>query len=523
MIRAYSDQALWKTLADGGREHIAVQFGLQRLEEAVRRFLETAKRVEPKSYDPAFQFSYLKVEDHTPSALTFRPAHHRQLLRTLGYWQLGQMELQAGRPAEALQQFRHIFTTQRGEIPATVLHRRLISDMRDCYGQLEKHDEVERCEEEIERLRKAVAAPKYKLEVIRGGKHRGPEGALDLSVIIPTFNRRATLQLCLAALAMQTLPAERFEVIVIDDGSTDGTEGCCRANAYPFSSLQYLRQENQGAGAARNAGVAAARGEYLLFLNDDSIAAPNLLAEHISFHRRNGQQRWAVLGAFVASAECNRRAVSLWINRSTFLFPQNALRPGQSCDAAYFITCNLSIKRRAVLDAGSFDTSLRVAEDTELGTRLAARGYRVKYHPLAAAWHEHASFTTADLLKRAAVYGPVHVELFRKHPKLLGEGTSPFGKLQPADYRRMETYVAEKQTVVEAALCALEALDNIDLIELQRRGELNDAQLRELLGQVAKLVPLVYWHALFASFLKASASAENQPTANLQLAGVPGP
>jgi hypothetical protein len=114
--------------------------------------------------------------------------------------------------------------------------------------------------------------------------------------------------------------------------------------------------------------------------------------------------------------------------------------------------------------------------------------------------------TTEDLLQRARAYGPVHVALFEKHPQLVQAGNTPFGRLTVDDYVRMEREVKEKRAAVDSALVGLRALDQLDLFELARKKLLNDAQLRELLGQVAQLVPLVYWTTLFESFLKAGAA-----------------
>jgi glycosyltransferase involved in cell wall biosynthesis len=104
------------------------------------------------------------------------------------------------------------------------------------------------------------------------------------SVIIPTYNRQPVLAECLHALDRQNVQPEMFEVLVVDDGSTDETEHFCR-NFQPNYSFQYLRQLNAGAGAARRRGVQHARGEYLLLFNDDTISAPDLLAEHWKAHQ----------------------------------------------------------------------------------------------------------------------------------------------------------------------------------------------------------------------------------------------
>lgn len=504
ILRLHGDEALWERLGRQGREYIERTYNVENLRRQLRHILETAKRLPRKAHEPGHVWSYRKVETSVPEVLTQRPARYRPHLRTLGYWQLGHARLREGKHAEALEQYRHIFMTLRGEIPANALHLRLMEEMAECYDKTGNAKSAERCRKEAQRLRKTAAEPINRLMKTGGGRQANT--APLISVIVPTYNRMATLQLCLMALSLQTLPAEQYEVIVIDDGSTDGTQEFCKDRDFPFGEVRYLRQENGGAGAARRAGVAAARGKYLLFLNDDSVAANSLLAEHLALHLRNPREKLAVLGAFTPTEECNRHALSLWLQRSTFLFPQNALRPGQLCDAAHFVTCNLSVARQAVLDAGSFDPAFRVGEDTELGIRLTARGYQIKYHPMALAWHEHPRITAEDLLRRARTYGPVHVALFEKHPGLVQGGNTPFGKLAAEDYARMEHEVSDKRETVETAMAGLRALDQLDLVELSRKKMINDAELRKILGQIAQLVPIVYWTTLFESFLEAGAA-----------------
>lgn len=506
ILRLHREETLWNALSRQGRKYIEENFNLEKLRGQIRRILALAAALPRKKYDPSHQWSYRKVETVLPEVLTQRPARHRPQLRTLGYWQLGHELRLKGKHAEALEHFRHVFMTLRGEIPGTIVHHRLIAELAECYTTRGQSARASVCGAEAKRIAMQMTAPLARMTSAGKAAPKLVEKDPQISVIIPTFNRKTTLQLCLAALAYQTLPAGCFEVIVIDDGSTDGTETFCCTKAFPFGDLRYLRQENAGAGAARRAGVTAAQGHLLLFLNDDTIAAPTLLAEHLGVHRRNPKERWAILGSFMPTEECNRHALSLWLQRSTFLFPQNALQPGQLCDAAQFVTCNLSVPRQAVLDAGSFDPAFRVGEDTELGIRLAVKGYRVKYHPVAQAWHEHPQITTDDLLQRARIYGPAHVALFEKHPELVQSGKTPFGKLSAEDYARMESEVSDKRGAVEAALAGLRSLDQLDLFELGRKKLISDAQLRDLLGQVAQLVPLVYWTTLFESFLQAGAA-----------------
>lgn len=109
-----------------------------------------------------------------------------------------------------------------------------------------------------------------------------------LSVIIPTYNRADTLRLCLWAFDRQETDAP-FEIVVCDDGSTDGTGAVIdRAVATARIPVVHLRQENAGANAARNRAIAAARGERLLIVNDDTIPVPGLVEAHRRAHARRG-------------------------------------------------------------------------------------------------------------------------------------------------------------------------------------------------------------------------------------------
>jgi len=116
-----------------------------------------------------------------------------------------------------------------------------------------------------------------------------------ISVIIPTFNRAALLSATLESLAAQSLPKNRYEVIVVDDGSKDATPKVCGDFASRMQ-LKYLHIENSGISTAKNAGILASRGRILLFADDDDIADCRLLEEHLKAHKRHPEENVAVLG-----------------------------------------------------------------------------------------------------------------------------------------------------------------------------------------------------------------------------------
>jgi len=111
----------------------------------------------------------------------------------------------------------------------------------------------------------------------------------ELSVVIPTHQRRDLLLKVLTALAAQTLPRARFEVVVVCDGCDDGSAAAARSATATGGTmeglqLEVLEQANSGAATARNQGARHTRAGLLLFLDDDMIAAPDLLARHLQRH-----------------------------------------------------------------------------------------------------------------------------------------------------------------------------------------------------------------------------------------------
>jgi GT2 family glycosyltransferase/SAM-dependent methyltransferase len=514
IMRLTADPSLWTRLANSGRDLIRLHFSLDSLRPQVRQIIARATALTPKPA-PTGQWSYRRVEGAVPAAISVRPVRYRLVLRTLGYWQLGSQLLQAGQPAAALEQFRHIFTALRGAVPATCFHRRLLLDMHAAYTALDDSVSAQRCKQELTSLVSLESQPvRSALFALVAAKTK--RSTPKISVVLPTFNRMEILRVCLAAFAFQTLPESLWEVIVIDDGSEDETESFCQSLKLPYT-LQYLRQANAGAGAARRAGVEAAHGEFVLLCNDDSVASSTLLSEHLRVHLQHPREKWAVLGQFQPSELCAEHALSHWYHSSPFLFPQHSLRPGQLSGSSLFVTCNLSLRRDAILKAGNFDSAFRVGEDTDLGVRLASSGYSVFYHPAAHAVHEHSQFTVADLLRRAQQYGAADWLLFQKHPHLLATGKSPFGTLSPQDFQRIESSVQENSSSVASAISALEALDRVNLLPFFEKAADGGSPAEEILQRLSQIVPLVYWQTLFESFLAARDCAA-KPSGELTLA-----
>jgi glycosyltransferase involved in cell wall biosynthesis len=319
------------------------------------------------------------------------------------------------------------------------------------------------------------------------------------SVIVPTYNRLPILKKCLAALEMQTLPSNDFEVIVIDDGSSDGTQETLK-NYHPSFRFQYLRQTNSGTGAARRNGVAHASGEYLLLMNDDTVCDRDLLEQHLRTQTTYGSQRWAVLGNFEYPSEARRRALTQYFCVEPFMFPQVSMEAGCPYGYSHFITCNLSVRRDAVIEAGSFDSTYKLSEDTELGIRLQEMGYRVLYHPEAHALHDHLPYPARNLIRRARVYGTDYFYMFGRHPRVMKEWAMPVDliAMDEPNAVRLLHYVETNRREVEGAVEALERWDSVDFEALLADHPDTAATVLTLFRQA---VPAIHWFYLFETML----------------------
>lgn len=213
-----------------------------------------------------------------------------------------------------------------------------------------------------------------------------------VSVVIPTFNRAATLDLCLEHLAHQCVAPTVFEVIVADDASTDDTETVAKrwVDAGPME-VRYVRCEKGFAGAARNRGSRMARAERLLFLGDDILAAPDLIEQHLAIAGR-GDNRSVLVGEVTLDGPRPLPPFMSFLEESGLHhdFPTLHGYGESSIPGRYFYACNASLPRRAFEAVGGFDESIRRAwEDSELGCRLEAAGWSLRFAPAAHGVHVH--------------------------------------------------------------------------------------------------------------------------------------
>jgi len=209
-----------------------------------------------------------------------------------------------------------------------------------------------------------------------------------LSVIIPTYNRLAKLQKTLESLCVQTLSRAEFEVIVVDDGSTDGTREFLKN--YPISvdfKLRYFLLTHGGAGRARNLGIEKASGELIFFCGDDTRLDKNLLQIHKARHTE--KKNIAVLGLALWDEREKVTDFMRYLAPAGPQFHYNTIKNKNSAGFEHFYTCNISLAKKW-LEVERFDEQFDCAfDDIELGLRLEKKGLRVVFEPQAIVFHMH--------------------------------------------------------------------------------------------------------------------------------------
>ena len=236
---------------------------------------------------------------------------------------------------------------------------------------------------------------------------------IKLSVIIPTYDRVNRLRACLASLSRQTQPIDDWEVVVVIDGSTDGTREMLAGLATPYR-LSVCEQEHLGTGAALKRGVAAASGCYCLFLSDNVVAHPDLVGEHLRAQQAN---RGVVC---LGPINLTPAPQADWYTRE-FVEHWNQHYAGLNAESPSWLDCsavNLSAPRAAIIEAGGFAADLSVSFELELAHNLERHGLRVVY--LSQAVVEQVEDRDFDrLTAEAEQRGQVHAELCRRHPDML--------------------------------------------------------------------------------------------------------
>ncbi len=234
---------------------------------------------------------------------------------------------------------------------------------------------------------------------------------MSISIVIPTYNRLPILAQCLESLEHQDVIAESYEVVVVDDGSTDETIPWLTQNSTRLPHVRLLCQDHKGPAAARNLGVEKAQGDKIIFIDSDLVVTPTFLDTHcqawLQAQQKLGHDRLFTYGAV--------------INTSNFEAPTSEPYKLTDYSAAYFATGNVMIPKHWLEQAGLFDTqfSLYGWEDLELGVRLKQLGLQLVKAPEAVGYHWHPAFTLdqlPSLIEKEFERGRMGALFYQKHP-----------------------------------------------------------------------------------------------------------
>jgi FkbM family methyltransferase len=235
-----------------------------------------------------------------------------------------------------------------------------------------------------------------------------------VSVVICTFNRGNFIGDCLESLGHQTYPKERYEVIVVDDASTDNTVEIART--YDIHVIQ--RKINGGAAAARNTAIAAAKGEIIASIDDDAVADPRWLERLVMPFgapevAASGGQVFGYKQDHIAerylSATGTGNPVPLafgkskdplwrfWVYLQSMFIPISSATSPVPVQAVF--TANSAYRATALQAIGGFDETLRYDEDADLSTRLRDKEMQIMFVPDAVVWHRHCESISSLIRK----------------------------------------------------------------------------------------------------------------------------
>ncbi|MBC8165304.1 MAG: glycosyltransferase family 2 protein [Bryobacteraceae bacterium] len=213
---------------------------------------------------------------------------------------------------------------------------------------------------------------------------------MDISIIIPTYNRRDLLQLGLLALGRQTVMGFSYEVLVCDDGSSDGTQQMCTqmAATYPVPLRLLALAHVGGPSAARNEGTAAAAAPVVVYMDDDIIPDADYVLRHFEFHLKFPQENVVAIGELYTPEHERTNPMTLFSE-----FPYDHVRAEPKLGFMFFWTGNMSLKRSFMLQHGLFrfkdpvNGETLYFEDIECGYRLMRHGLEIRFLPEARGEH----------------------------------------------------------------------------------------------------------------------------------------
>lgn len=243
-----------------------------------------------------------------------------------------------------------------------------------------------------------------------------------VSIIIPAYNSAATLLLCLNAVLRQTYPAEKTDIHIVNDGSSDDTAVLLQKASLPERVKIHTHTANKGLAAARNTGIQHSAGEIVIFLDADMETQPDFVENHVKLHENPDVV--GVLSALLPAQENpvdNYQKYLYRSKRGAKKFPAETPLPFH-----VFILGISSLKRQAIFDAGQFDDKISSygGEDTEFAYRLWQKYPQGLYYAphIKVVHHHYRPFS--DALSNVRIFGrevvPYLVQKYPEFDKLYG-------------------------------------------------------------------------------------------------------
>jgi mycofactocin system glycosyltransferase len=231
----------------------------------------------------------------------------------------------------------------------------------------------------------------------------------SVTVIIPTKDRRDELLECIESIFSQDYPKHKVELIVIDDGSHDGTRDL--VSMFPCKLLSHVKSRGQS--YCRNMGAEEAQGEILAFLDSDCVAESSWLKELVTYFQ------WEKIGAVGGYVDgyFNDSALDRYEKVFSPLNMGMHIQCGTNNGSTFYTpTCNMLVRRKAFVEAGGIQESMHVGEDVDFCWRIRKKGYYALYVPRGVVKHKHRNHTV-KMLKRRADYGTSEATLYGMHPE----------------------------------------------------------------------------------------------------------
>lgn len=235
-----------------------------------------------------------------------------------------------------------------------------------------------------------------------------------ISVIVPVYNGAQTIASCLKALLNQTVPRSQYEVIVVDDGSTDETREVVKR-----FDVRLLSQPNRGPAAARNFGASQARGEILLFTDADCVPKRDWIEAMLKPFAD-----LEIVGAKGVYKTRQRELIARFV-QIEYEDKYDKMRKDKYID--FVDTYSAAYRKTVFEENGGFDPTFPRAsgEDVEFSYRLAQRGYKMVFVPQAVVYHRHVN-SIGGYLRRKYYVGYWRVMMYRKHPqKVIRDSHTP--------------------------------------------------------------------------------------------------